>query len=594
MQAPNRNYVWANLLVDELARAGLRAAMIAPGSRSTPLTLAFAAHPDITVYRHLDERSAGFFALGLAKASGMPVALVCTSGSAVANFFPAVVEANEARVPLIILTGDRPPELRSSGANQTIDQVKFFGTYARWSVDVALPEAEPAPTTLRYLRTTAGRAVAQALGNGSGAGVVHINVPFRKPLEPTPIQGDQATVPPSRDDGAAFSQIFPPVAQPDPVAMQHVVALIDRFERGLIVCGTNCPGGHFPQAVAALAAQIGYPLLAEPSSGLRFGAHVHEGVIAAYETFLSLADVPPCDVVIRFGDVPTSKWLNETLERAGEAGYVHVSADGVWADDLHRISHLIHADPVLACTALSAASARPNSAWLTRFQQLETETWAAIETVMAEEDFDATYVYDLVAGLPSGAHLFLGNSLSVRHVDQFGRQRRAALQVSGNRGASGIDGNISTALGIAAANPTVPLVMLIGDITLFHDMNGLFPIKDRAMDNVTIVLINNDGGGIFHRLPIQGYDPAFTDLFIMPHGLDFQHTAALYGLDYERVDDRAAFRERIAAVQAGQPARLIEIRTNGIHDETARRALLKRVRAHLQAIPTLAELPAQQ
>ncbi len=345
--APNRNLLWATVVVDELARAGLRAACIAPGSRSTPLTLAFAQHPDIKVYPHLDERSASFFALGIALKTDQPVALVCTSGTATANFFPAIIEAHELQVPLIILTGDRPPELRDSGANQTIDQVKLYGNYALWSVDMALPEADPDPLLIRYLRTTAARAYATA--NGMRKGVVHLNMPFRKPLEPTLVETDKTDFPPPREDGQPFTRIACGGIADYP-GLEMLAKLIDQHEKGMIICGPRCPGGSFPEAVASLSKKSAYPIFADPLSGVRFGTWVHDvimfGVFGGYETFYNavwldaLGDDPP-DVVIRFGQVPTSKWLNGHLEHAQPKHYIQVSESGVWADDLHLTTEFI-------------------------------------------------------------------------------------------------------------------------------------------------------------------------------------------------------------------------------------------------------------
>jgi 2-succinyl-5-enolpyruvyl-6-hydroxy-3-cyclohexene-1-carboxylate synthase len=589
MSLPNRNALWAHILVDQLARSGVHAVCIAPGSRSTPLTIAFAQHPAIAVYRHLDERSAGFFALGLARAAHAPVALVCTSGSALVNFFPAIVEAHESRVPLIVLTGDRPPELRGSGANQTIDQIKIYGDYTVWFAEIALPEAQPDALTLRYLHSTAARAAAMARGEmGGRRGVVHLNIPFRKPLEPIPVPGDLGEPPLLRAADVPFTHVTPAAAVPPSETVIAIAGVIADVERGVIVCGTNTPGGDFPAQVRALAAHLGYPLFADPSSGVRFGG-APDGVTGGYETFLNDMGVPPAELIVRFGDVPTSKWLNEYLSMSGDAAYIQVSADGVWSDDLHRTSHFIHADPALWCAAMCRASAaRRESAWMRAFARLEAETWAGIRAVMRDEDFDAAYVHDLIAHLPGDACLFVGNSLPIRHVDQFGQPRTAPLVVFANRGASGIDGNISTGLAIAAAHRDRPVTLLVGDITLFHDMNGLFALRDQRLHNVTIVLLNNDGGGIFQRLPIAGFDPVFTELFIMPHGLDFRHVAALYGLEYQVVNDRATFRA-LTAEPPEDRARLIEVRTETPHDETARRALIRRVRAHIRALDIFAE-----
>ncbi|MCK6577066.1 MAG: 2-succinyl-5-enolpyruvyl-6-hydroxy-3-cyclohexene-1-carboxylic-acid synthase [Anaerolineae bacterium] len=588
MYSPNRNYLWASTVVDQLARAGLRAVCIAPGSRSTPLTLAFAEHADIEVFRHLDERSAGFFALGLARATDRPVALVCTSGSAVANFFPAVVEAHASRLPLLILTGDRPQELRFSGANQTIDQLKFYGDYARWSVDLALPEGDPTALMLRYLRTTAARAY--AIADGLPKGVVHLNFPFRKPLEPENVESDQSASPlPISGDADELRRVHTCVMRgtnaPSSEQISITARLIREYEKAVIVCGTNCPGGDFPRRIAALAAHLQIPLFAEPSSGVRYLEDLHPLILGGYETFLNKMNVPLPDLVIRFGDVPTSKWLNDMLEQSPSHAYLQISADGVWSDDLHRTTHFMHCDPGQFCLSLTEElPARQASEWSRLFVRVEAATWLRLSESMQMSIFDGAFVGDLIAEMSAGAQLFVGSSLPVRHVDQFGRPRAAGLSVYANRGASGIDGNVSTALGIAAADPQRPLVMLVGDVTLYHDMNGLFALQDRDMQNVTIVVINNNGGGIFQRLPISRFEPPFTDLFVMPHDLDFQHVAALYGLEHHVVADRAEFRQLIRRTTASQGARLIEVRTSISEDETTRRRLIQQVRTEVESL----------
>lgn len=574
---PNPNLVWTRTVVEELVRSGLRHVCIAPGSRSTPLVFAFAEHAQmnaVTIHRHLDERSAAFFALGLVKATRDPVALVCTSGSALANFFPAVVEAHESGVPLIILTGDRPHELRGSGANQTIDQIEFYGKYALWSVDLPLPEADPDPLVLRCLRTTADRAYATA--NGIRKGVVHLNFPFRKPLEPT---ADDLRVATSRALQPAQVYTTRGTIEPQPGHVSQLVGIIEQHERGIIVCGTNCPNGVFPTAVNRLAQRSGYPIFADPLSGVRFE---DDHMIGGYETFLKNTDLEPPDVVIRFGAVPTSKWLNDYLSSNAIQEYIQVSVDGVWSDDLHQTTMFIQADPVALCNAVTAHLPADEriSAWSERIHALERATWDAIHNHLG--DFDAAYVYDLIAALPDNAILFAGNSLPIRHVDQFGRPSDKPIMVYGNRGASGIDGNVSTALGIAAAHPDQPMFLLIGDVTLYHDMNGLLAVRNLSIDNITIVLLNNDGGGIFNRLPVSNLDPTFTDLFVMPHGLDFTHAARLYGLDYTLVENRAHFRDLIH--QTPSSPRLIEIRTESRQDEAARRTLVRTIQEHIRTM----------
>ncbi|MFW6070538.1 MAG: 2-succinyl-5-enolpyruvyl-6-hydroxy-3-cyclohexene-1-carboxylic-acid synthase, partial [bacterium] len=554
--------VWAETVVDELARGGLRAVCVAPGSRSTPLTLAFAAHPDVRVYRHLDERSAGFFALGMALFTERPAAVLSTSGTATANFLPAVVEAKMSQAPLLVLTADRPPELRHSGANQTIDQVKLYGDQVLWAVDMPLPEPDADAVALRNLRTLAARALGVA--DGVVQGPVHLNFPFRKPFEPAAATSPEAA---AEDDGP-FTRVERGVMVATEAQLARLAQLIDAHPRGLIVCGPRSgvgrPMGDFPQAVAALSRRSGYPILADALSGVRFGSWVAQTVVCGgYETYLrgDGPDWEPPQVVLRFGAVPTSKWLNAYLEELSGAYFVHVRASGVWADDGHRTRTFLQADETRLCRELATRIApREESAWAARVAQTEARFWERLAPLMNEGPFfDGQAVADVLAQLPDGALLFAGNSLPVRHVDQYARPRAERLHVFANRGASGIDGNTSTALGIAAASGR-PVTLLSGDVTFYHDLNGLLAAREQQLP-LTAVVLNNDGGGIFRRLPVARFDPPFTDLFLTPHGLDFGAAADLYGLDYVRVSERAALLAALSEESRGP--RVVEVVTDG-------------------------------
>jgi 2-succinyl-5-enolpyruvyl-6-hydroxy-3-cyclohexene-1-carboxylate synthase len=567
----NPNTQAATLIVHALAQAGLRAVCVAPGSRSTPLILAFHAQPDIQIYRHLDERSAAFFALGLALEWDEPVALLCTSGTAVANFFPAIIEAKMSQVPLLLLTADRPPELRHSGANQTIDQVKIYGDQVLWSVDVALPHTDAPDVALRSLQTLAARAYATA--NGLVKGPVHLNFPFRKPLEPT--DNCQLSI-----VNYQLSIMERGVLQPTGAQLDWLAELVSKHERGLIVCGPRCPGGDFVGAVAALARRAGYPILADPLSGLRFGSHVVDtAVLSAHETFLQQKpDWPEPAIVLRFGAVPSGKWLNVYLDRIRPAYRLHLRANGVWADDSHRITHFLQVDEATTCRLLARQlQVRDNTAWIEPFVATETAVWHTIASHIGDPFFDAKAVYDLIEMLPENGRLFIGNSLPIRQVDQFGQASHKAIHAYANRGASGIDGNLSTGLGIAAASQQ-PTVILVGDVTFYHDLNGLLaasPSSQIKLPPVTIVLLNNDGGHIFRRLPISQFEPPFTDLFVTPHGLDFETAVKPYGLDFIRVSDRRGFQQAVHASLADPRPTVIELRTDGEQDEQQRQALLK-------------------
>jgi 2-succinyl-5-enolpyruvyl-6-hydroxy-3-cyclohexene-1-carboxylate synthase len=575
----NRNILWAEIFVDELARSGLKAVCAAPGSRHTPLMLAFAKHPNIKVYSHLDERSAAFFALGMAMAWDKPVALVCTSGSAGANYFPAIVEAHQSRVPLIVITADRPPELRHSGANQTIDQIKMFGDYALWFVDTALPEAKPSALAIRNLRSTANRAFATA--NGLRKGVVHINMPFSKPLEPTPNEGDVLEIPKgaeAREDGKPFSIISVGGRMPS-MEMTEIAEIFAEYSNGLVIASTNAEFvSRWPyENMSRFAEIMAYPLIAEPSSGCRFG---FANSIGGYDSFMrDMKAMPRPDVIVRFGDVPTSNWLNQYIAELQPRYYIHFSPSGVWADDSHLISHHFHAE--FSTNMMYQINRSTNTPYHQAFQSLESTTWQVIDHEIATgEYFDGAVVYDVVDLIPENSSLFAGNSLSVRHLDQFGKPNGKRIRAYANRGASGIDGNISTALGLGAANPERPLVAVVGDITLYHDMNGLLAVH-RCGVPVTIVLLNNDGGGIFNRLPINKFEPEFTDYFLTPHGLDFSHAAKLYGLDYIVANTREEFRKAFAERVGGTQSTIIEVQTDSRKDEARRQEIVKAVQAEI-------------
>lgn len=575
----NPNLVLAQAFVDELAHGGIQEVCIAPGSRSTPLTLAFFHQPGIHVYMHLDERSAAFFALGLSLAQDRPVPMVCTSGSAAANFMPAIVEARMSNVPLLVLTTDRPHELRGSGANQTIDQVKLYADQVLLSVDLPLPEDGQPDLVLRHVRTLAARAL--HIANGLSKGPVHLNFPFRKPLEPQNDAGFPLSETPA---SPPFTRTSRGVLTPNAAQIHQLAHLIQEHERGLIICGPRCPGGAFPQAAAALAQASGYPLLAEPLSGLRFDPAVENGwILGGYDTFLAGGTLPWEDpqIILRFGGVPTSAVLCSYLSYIRPLQRIHITESGGWADDDHRTTWLLQVDETLTCARLAEHLAQPrHSAWAGRLRAVEDITWNALHTALEQEElFDAAIVKQVVDNLPAGSRLLIGNSLPVRHLEQFSRPLARQIAVFGNRGASGIDGNISTALGVAASDRERPLVAILGDITFYHDMNGLLAVRQHNLNHVTIIVLNNNCGGIFHRLPVARFEPPFTQAFLTPHNLDFSHAAALYGLEYIRLDSRPELDQALQHLKTTAPAarqpRLIEVRSDAASDLQQRNAALE-------------------
>ncbi len=546
MTAPNRNTLWGNVLVDELVASGLEAVCIAPGSRSTPLTVAFATHPDVEVYSHIDERSAAYFALGRARRTGEPTALVCTSGTAAANFHPAVVEASQARVPLLVLTADRPHDLRDSGANQTVDQVKLYGDAVRWYAE--LPEPEADERKVRMLRTTAARALAET--TGVPAGPVHLNVPFRKPLEPVDVPDDvpagfEGTLAGRGRDGP-FVETTRGTTQLEEGDVRRLASALATASRPLVVAGPADPSGVDARAVADLAAAVDAPVLADPLSTVRFGPHVADATVCGgYDVYVDA--LPDPDVVVRVGASPTSKALRRYLEDADCRQFL-LDPAGDWREATFTATDLVEADPTTVLESVGDAlaaddvRAEADPDWADRFRAAERRHWDVRDDALASDaleskPFEGAILASVLEGAPDPATVFVSNSMPVRDADRFGRPRTADLTVLANRGASGIDGITSTALGAGSATDD-PVVLVTGDLAFYHDMNGLLALGRCGVD-ATIVLLDNDGGGIFHMLPIEEYDPPFTEQFKTPHGVEFEPVADLYDLEFVRVEPTA-------------------------------------------------------
>jgi len=565
MTAPNRNTLWGRAVAEELSRAGVGAVCVCPGSRSTPLTVAVDAHDDLTVYSHLDERSAAFFALGRGKRTGEPTAVVTTSGTATANLHPAVMEANQARVPLLVLTADRPPELRDSGANQTVDQQKLYGDAVRHYRD--LPEPEADDRKLRSLRTAVCRAVGEA--TGANPGPVHLNAPFRKPLEPTEVPGDvpgtfadDYPLAASGRDDRPFVSVDRAPATPRESTLDALAGAAADADRGLLVAGPE-DGGLSADAASALADATGFPLFADPLSDLRFGPHVADApVVGGYDGLLaagaSLFDPDP-DFVLRFGASPTSKPLRKSLAASG-ARQVVVDPAGEWREAEFTAADLVVADPDETARGLAARVDSGRDAWTDRVLDREADYWQTVGAFEPDGLLEGEVSRVVAADAPDPATVFVSNSMPVRDFDRFTEPRSADLTVLGNRGASGIDGVVSSALGAGSATDD-PLVVLTGDLAYYHDSNGLLALERCGVD-ATVVLVNNDGGGIFHMLPIESFDPPFTGQFKTPHGLDFAPTGDTYDLEFARVESidgfRAAYRESVGS--AG--TQVVEVQTD--------------------------------
>ncbi|MDJ1433369.1 2-succinyl-5-enolpyruvyl-6-hydroxy-3-cyclohexene-1-carboxylic-acid synthase [Halostagnicola sp. A-GB9-2] len=599
--APNEATLWARIIVEELAAGGLEAVCIAPGSRSTPLTVAFVQHDEIEVFSHLDERSAAFFALGRGRRTGEPTALVCTSGTAAANFHPAVIEANQARVPLLVLTADRPPELRDSGANQTVDQVKLYGDSVRWYAE--LPEPRAQRRRVRSLRTTAARALAET--RGTPAGPVHLNCPFQKPLEPTEAS---ETVPNSVEDtvagdgrNGAFVETARGRMGPSTEDCRTIARQLETANRPLIVAGPADPVGYSggdspgvdPVPVRRLSRAVDAPVLADPLSGCRFGSQfrasdTNSPICGGYDTYVSKLPTP--DTVFRFGASPTSKPLRQYLADSSARQFL-VDPAGEWREATFTATDLIAAEPEAVIDAvldeLEVSRGRETTAedWLEEFETAERTHWRVHEQTIADAKSEADHgplegsiLSAVFSEAPDPASIFVSNSMPIRDADRFGKPRPAELTVLANRGASGIDGITSTALGVGSATDD-PLVLVTGDLAFYHDSNGLLAV-DRCDVDATIVVLDNDGGGIFHMLPIEEFDPPFTGQFKTPHGLEFDSLADLYDLEFETVDP-AAFPERYRESVRSDGTQVLHVEFDAEASHQRREALAERVRSRL-------------
>jgi 2-succinyl-5-enolpyruvyl-6-hydroxy-3-cyclohexene-1-carboxylate synthase len=601
--ANNPLYVYAGAFVDELYRSGIYHVIICPGSRSTPLAITFAAHPTMQVWMHVDERSAAFFALGMAKRLAQPVALLCTSGTAAANFLAAIVEANLSHVPLLVLTADRPPELRENGAPQAIDQNRLYGSHVKWFMDAALPEATNA--ALRYIRTLACRAT--ALTHATPAGPVHLNMPLREPLtpearanEPLPEQHSRDSIAwEGRPDGAPYAVVSEsPLGAPSALEITRLAKLLNGVERGIIVAGPQDDEALIGP-LRTLACRLRYPILADPLSQLRAqkSQSDEQHVLCTYDAFLRnehfITRAAP-QMVMRFGAIPTSKPLLLYLKRYVDCPQIVIDGNGGsmgWQEPTQLASQLIHSNPATLCQDLlnTLEGQMPvvtRSSWLTTWQMAETVSRKALDTTMRDFAplFEGRVFTELAELLPEGSTLYAGNSMPVRDMDTFFWPERS-IRIMGNRGANGIDGVISSALGAAAANHIAdrqePTVLVIGDLSFFHDLNGLLAAHLHQL-NVTIILINNDGGGIFSFLPQADHPEHFEQLFGTPIGLDFQHAVRMYGGSLQRVQDWQEFRHTVKESFTNKGLHVIEVNTERASNVTMHRQLWHAVDRVLQ------------
>lgn len=581
MQYANLNMAWAELLITELLRCGADYACISPGSRSTPLTVAAARQPALRKRVCLDERGAAFLALGFARATGRPALLICTSGTALAHYLPAIIEAAQDQVPLLVLSADRPPELLQAGANQAIQQMNLYAGYVRWQF--SLPCPDPAINPAMVL-TTADQAMARALG--PEAGPVHLNCPFREPLAPTPQEIPIHYLEPLRtwfQQETPYTRIEQTEAILASAQCQVWSERLNAVERGVLLLG-RLKNSQEQQACLELAQALGWPVCADVLSGLKGAGCLHNEILH-YELLLqqpTFQHLFQPQTVLHLGGEMLSTRLQKHLHSLRPLCYLRVQTSSERLDSLHQVSVRLEIPLPSFATALKGwLQPAIEQAWVnTLCQQGQRVKAMLVEQLDGMQILNEPALARLLGQvLQSQAVLFVGNSMPIRDLDMFAS--RLPAQIFGNRGASGIDGNLATALGIAEGLQQ-PVTLLLGDLALLHDLNSLALVRT-ATQPLILIVVNNDGGGIFSFLPIAAYPEVFETYFATPHGLHFAGAAALFGLEYRQPRDRGEFLEALRWAHTQQCSVLIEIRTERVSNHALHQALSRQITALLES-----------
>ena len=579
MDPTNSNTALASAFAEELARSGLRLAVISPGSRSTPLAVALWRQPEIEVAVIVDERSAGFFALGAAQASGEPVALLCTSGTALVNYHPAVVEADESGIPLVVLSADRPPELRGIGAGQTIDQIKTFGASVRWFSEVGTHEADD--SGLLHYRSVACRAMAKARGEVR-PGPVHLNLPWREPLAPVPVEGAVTATDPLALEGRGERPLTAATRveqAPSGFLLDEVAGHIRGARSGVIVAGRQL-NPELREPLARLAKASGFPILADPTSQLRCGPHDRSHVVASYDLLLRdegfAGSVTP-DLVLRFGEMPTSKPLRAWIDGSG-AEQLIVDPKGGWNEPSNKAAAILRADPVALASGWAELLEGSNRETPSRWLEAEAAAQAALSDAFeAEADLTEPALHRaLGVAHQDGDLVYTSSSMPIRDQEAFLAPASVDVLFLSNRGANGIDGLISSGIGAARASGR-PTTIVTGDLGLLHDIGGLAALREVSTP-VRIVVIDNDGGGIFHFLPQEAAlgNDEFEPLLGTPRGIDTAKAAALFDVPHRHLDSL----EELPGALAGGTG-LIEVKTDRQTNVAIHRQLAERTASSL-------------
>lgn len=566
----NKKYLtdYVRRMTSALMNAGVKKVVISPGSRSTPLAYAFASTEELDVYMQIDERSAGYFALGLAKASREPVILLCTSGTAASNYFPAVTEAHYARIPLIVITADRPHELREVGAPQAIDQIQLYGNHVKYSID--FPLAEDNRDVEDYIERQTQRAVSVALT--APFGPIHLNVPFREPLTI-----DFELKMPTR----TFKKHYQSINSLDEMTAKEMTDIVNGSDKGIIIAG-ELPVGLSAGVFWKFAEALQWPVLCDPLSNLR--AQVPEQClplcIDRYDALLKserFAEKVIPDTVIRFGAQPVSKPLSLYLRKVRPQTVIAIDESPEFRDPLGVVTHHIQSPVEAVLQLILNQGQTPYARIWAKANDEASEITEKFAKVAGDE---GAYAQMLFRHLPDGSDIISGSSMPIRDVDTYFEKTAKDIKIFANRGTNGIDGVVSTAFGIQAARQR-PTWLLIGDLSFLHDVNGLLVSRFHDTD-LTIVIMNNDGGGIFSYLPQAESGPHFEELFGTPTGLTFGHIAAMYDAQYKAIENLEDFEVELAKDKV-KNIRIIEVFTDRNANVKAHRALWAEIVERLEA-----------
>ncbi len=587
----NRNILWADTFVRVLVSCGVKYASLSPGSRNTPLILAFASNKKIKSFVHVDERSSGFFALGLAKATNTPVAIVCTSGTATAELYPAIIEAYQQRVPLIVCTADRPPELRGRGANQTINQNNLYKNHIRWFYDTGLPE--PDIKSLAKLKEAANKAFDKSLLSAKGP--VHINFPFKKPFEPNfftdEVDKDTFVFAGKSDvnDSQTLHKIGANFAQKSWV--KNILKLVIEKPKGIIIAGPGNLGKNFINECNKLSLKLGYPVFADGTSQLRFGRHGKENIISNYDAFLrseTFAKQIQPEIILQFGRTITSKGLETFLSNCSADRFM-INNYGDWFDPSEKAKAAYSCDPSLFCKTMNQKLDQKNfvreaNDWHAKIKNAEEKSSILKSKIIDESEFpnESRIIEEILKSAPDGCSIMLSNSMPVRDFDYFASNKNKSITVYNNRGASGIDGITSTALGISAANKK-PTILITGDLAFYYDLNSLL-YAQKYKTSLTIVLINNNGGGIFEILPISSYGKIFKQYFVTPHKLNFSKFVEAYGGKHYSIKSWKQFQKLFIHATKGKQLTVLEVKTNAAVSVKLRRKYWEEVNQSMMQV----------